>query len=191
MAKKKLFLLMVIIFIIISAISAILMFNLFGLRYADVNKIPKYHVYICSQEEYDKIPFKYDDNIFSVRGFLSNKDKYIGQSVDIKGTVSFIYQCPKCPAGAMCKSCANNYIYLIDPIKGITYKNQSEFFRQNPQCQDSRIIINFPDKSQVYNDLKINQQAVVNITYTNTKERLDEAVGGSYGTFLFNSIKEE
>src|SRR3989344_8634614 len=68
----------------------------------------------------EQIPTQYTDNAFSINGFLAVKDQYDNQSINIRGIITYKYKCPPCPKGALCKTCANDYIVLADPIENIT-----------------------------------------------------------------------
>ena len=46
----------------------------------------------------------------------------INQTVKVTGEITFVYYCPPCPAGAMCKPCMNRHL-LISDGKNIIYIN--------------------------------------------------------------------
>ena len=120
---------------------------------------------------YEQIPYQYEDGTFSIKGFLAVKDKYENQSVNIRGIINYIYECPPCPKGMLCKGCSNNYIQLADPVKNITVEN--------------KIPLNFFKDSEIYQSLKLGEEIKINMKYNLVGEG---GVVGKNGYFVYNSL---
>ena len=123
----------------------------------------------------ESIPDLYPDGSFSIQGFLKNRTQYENQTVRIKGIVSFIYECPRCPRGAFCKPCAGNHIILGDPLENITdYNYHSE----------NKMPVNFVGEREFYSSLKVGQELTIEVGYTTTRG----GVTSRYGLFVYPGI---
>lgn len=118
----------------------------------------------------EQIPIRYQDGSFSVKGFLQNKGQYENKSINILGIVDFKYKCPQCPRGALCKPCVPTHINLADTTSNITSEN--------------RIIINFFKDDDIYYNLKLGEEIIVNVTYSS----IPNGVYNKYGFFVYNSL---
>lgn len=66
----------------------------------------------------DHAPALYPDNTLSVYGVRKKMKDMINKTVRVKGFVLDIYECPKCPKGAKCKTCDAPHYYLSDRKDG-------------------------------------------------------------------------
>jgi len=112
-----------------------------------------------------------NEDIFSISSFLAVKDKYENKSVNIKGIVKYKYECPECPKDAFCKPCANDYIILDDELVDSPSKTE--------------IFVNFFKDEEVYKNLQLEKEIVINVTYNS--ENLGGA-GSINGYFVYNAL---
>ncbi len=66
----------------------------------------------------DHAPALYPDNTLSVYGVRKKIKELVNKTVRVKGFVLDIYECPKCPKGAKCKTCDAPHYYLSDRKDG-------------------------------------------------------------------------
>jgi hypothetical protein len=90
----------------------------------------------------DHAPALYPDNTLSVYGVRKKIKDLINKTVRVKGFVLDVYECPKCPKGATCKTCDAPHYYLSD--------------RKDGPKEKALLVSDYPEK-----DMKTNKKIVI------------------------------
>ncbi|MBW2731327.1 MAG: hypothetical protein JRH20_02980 [Deltaproteobacteria bacterium] len=66
----------------------------------------------------DHAPALYPDQTLSVYGLRKSTKDFLNKTVRVKAFLLDVYQCPKCPKGAKCKTCDAPHFFLSDRKNG-------------------------------------------------------------------------